>query len=70
MPGTPLRPTYREGVPGWVWYQGGYTGGVLGGLYRVLPAQHPPEVLPAERAPEALQGLEWVGRTVPVLGVR
>ena len=44
---------------------GGYTGWV----YRGVPSRHedghPQEQFPAERAPEAPQGLEWVGNCSP-----
>ena len=45
----------------------GIPGGYPGGLYRDLPndrAEEPTQHLTAERAPEALQGLEWVVRCV------
>ena len=60
---------------GWVrepvWYQGGYTGWVQGGVIPVHPARCSRRGLgTAKRAPEGLQGLEWVvprARTRPAL---
>ena len=57
---------------------GGYQGGVYrvlpGGLYRVpthrTPALLGEQTLPAKRAPEGLQGLEWVGRVQRANGRR
>ena len=50
---------------------GGYTGGVLGGLYRYPQpaARGGPQKQTAKRAPGSLQGLEWGGLRGPdVLG--
>ena len=53
----------QGGCTGRVGIQGGYTGWVSGGLYRVLP-QHPREDLPDSGAGPGrpCRGLEWVVR--------
>ena len=48
------------GVWYWVGILGGYTGWVYGVLYRVLPSCSRRGPGTAERAPEPLQGVEWV----------
>ena len=43
---------------------GGYTGWVIPRSHPSGTLKSPPQHLPAKRAPEAPQGLEWVGRCV------
>ena len=45
----------------WGGYTGGYTGWVIRGYTGTTPAPRKEVPVPAKRAPEGLQGLEWVG---------
>ena len=58
---TPWRQRcWTSGVPGWV-YRGGYTGvGIREGNTGVLPSHRGEGLMTAKRAPETLQGSEWV----------
>ena len=49
----------RVGIPGWVYR------GAIPGYYPATPKS---TLRPAKRAPEGLQGLEWVGLRVRALG--